>query len=176
MRIAPSLQVTETERQQLEQWARGRRTPARLVLRAKIALVAAVGHDNQHIAVALDTSRQTVGLWRHRVATQRPPGLAQDAPRGGRPPQGAPGTDRAHSEDDDPDDTAWRHPLVDPPLGSAPADESYVRAAGLDCPWFATPPSPSLQAQPGSALPGQAGGCGGPVSAPARACRGPQRG
>ena len=41
MRIAPSLQVTETERQQLEQWARGRRTPARLVLRAKLALLAA---------------------------------------------------------------------------------------------------------------------------------------
>ena len=36
MRIAPSLQVTEPERQQLEPWARGRRTPARLVLRAKI--------------------------------------------------------------------------------------------------------------------------------------------
>ena len=34
MRIAPSIQVTATERQQLEQWTRGRRTPARLVLRA----------------------------------------------------------------------------------------------------------------------------------------------
>lgn len=36
MRIAPSIQVTATERQQLAQWTRGRRTPARLVLRAKI--------------------------------------------------------------------------------------------------------------------------------------------
>ena len=87
MRIAPSIQLTDPERQQLAQWARGRRTPARLVLRAKIALLAAEGHDNQHIAVALDTSRQTVGLWRHRVATQRLPGLVQDAPRGGRPPK-----------------------------------------------------------------------------------------
>lgn len=87
MRIAPSLQVTEPERQQLEQWARGRRTPARLGLRAKIALLAAAGHTNQHIAAALNTSRQTVGLWRHRVTTQRLPGLAQDAPRGGRPPK-----------------------------------------------------------------------------------------
>ena len=87
MRIAPSIQLTEPERRQLEQWARGRRTPARLVLRAKIALLAAEGHTNQHIAASLDTSRQTVGLWRHRVATQRLPGLAQDAPRGGRPPK-----------------------------------------------------------------------------------------
>lgn len=50
MRIAPSLQLTAPERQQLAQWARGRRTPARLVLRAKIALLAAEGHTNQHIA------------------------------------------------------------------------------------------------------------------------------
>ena len=28
-----------------------------------------------------------MGRWRHRVATQRLPGLAQDAPRGGRPPK-----------------------------------------------------------------------------------------
>ncbi|MEP6936332.1 MAG: IS630 family transposase [Nitrospirota bacterium] len=87
MRIAPSIQVTATERQQLVQWARGRRTPARLVLRATIMLLAAEGHDNQHIAAALDTSRQTVGLWRQRFATQRLGGLAQDAPRGGRPPK-----------------------------------------------------------------------------------------
>jgi len=94
-RIAPSLQLTAPERQQLAQWARGRRTPVRLVLRAQIALLAAEGHDNQHIALALDTSRQTVGLWRHRVATQRLPGLAQDAPRGGRPPRRARCSSRA---------------------------------------------------------------------------------
>jgi transposase len=87
MRIAPSIQLTTSERQQLEQWARGRRTPARLVLRAKIALLAAAGHENQSIAVTVGTSRQTVGLWRQRFATQRVPGLAQDAPRGGRPPK-----------------------------------------------------------------------------------------
>lgn len=87
MRIAPLIQVTEPERQQLAQWARGRRTPARLVLRAKIILLAAEGYDNQHIATALGTSRQTVGLWRQRFVTQRLSGLAQDAPRGGRPPK-----------------------------------------------------------------------------------------
>lgn len=85
MRIAPSIHLTPSERQQLEQWARGRRTPARLVLRAKIVLSAAAGHDNQHIAAMLRTSRQTVGLWRHRFRTQQLAGIAQDAPRGGRP-------------------------------------------------------------------------------------------
>ncbi len=87
MRIAPSIQVTATERRQLAQWTRGRRTPARLVLRAKITLLAAEGHDNQSLAAALDTSRQPVGLWRQRFVTQRLVGLAQDAPRGGRPPK-----------------------------------------------------------------------------------------
>ena len=176
MRIAPSLRLTEPARQQLTPWARGRGTPARCVLRATMALLATEGHDNQHSAAALDTSRQTVGLWRHRVAPQRLPGLVQDAPCGGRPPQAPPGADRTHSEDDDPDDTARRHSLIDPHLGSAPADESYVGAAGLDRPWPATPPGSDLHVQPGSALPGQAGGCRGPVSAPARACRRPLRG
>ena len=87
MRIAPAIELMAHERQQLAQWARGRRTPARLVLRAKIVLLAAAGHDNHQIAAAVATSRQTVGLWRHRFVTPRLPGLAQDAPRGGRPPK-----------------------------------------------------------------------------------------
>ena len=144
MRIAPSIQVTEPERQQLTQWARGRRTPARLVLRAKITLLAAEGHDNQHIATTLDTSRQTVGLWRYRFATQRLPGLAQDAPPRRTSPQGAPGPHRAHSEDNHPNNAARRHPLVDPYRGAIAAHEPHVRAAGLDQSWLTTPPSPSL--------------------------------
>lgn len=88
MRIAPHLQVTDDERVQLRQWARGRRTPVRLALRAKMILLAAEGQENRHIAAALGTSRQTVGLWRQRFATHRLAGITQDAPRGGRPPQG----------------------------------------------------------------------------------------
>ena len=87
MRIAPSFQLTKTEQTQLEQWARGRRTPARLVLRAKIALLAAERHQNQHIATVVGSSRPTVGLWRQRFATHRIAGITQDAPRGGRPPK-----------------------------------------------------------------------------------------
>jgi DNA-binding NarL/FixJ family response regulator len=89
MRIAPSLPLTDLERQQLTQWARGRRTPARLVLRAKVALLAAEGHTNQHIAAALATSRQTVGLWRHRVATQRLPASPRTRPAAGGLPSPA---------------------------------------------------------------------------------------
>jgi len=87
MRIAPSFHLTDAERTQIQQWARGRRTPVRLMLRAKIVLLAADRQENRHIATAVGTSRQTVGLWRQRFATHRLTGIVQDAPRGGRPPQ-----------------------------------------------------------------------------------------
>lgn len=87
MRIALHLQVTDDERVQLRQWAQGRRTPVRLALRAKMILLAAEGQEHRHIAAAMGTSRQTVGLWRQRFATHRLAGIIQDAPRGGRPPQ-----------------------------------------------------------------------------------------
>lgn len=87
MRRAPQLQVTDDERTQLRQWARGRRTPVRLALRAKMILLAVEGHENRHIAAVVGTSRQTVGLWRERFATHRLAGIEHDAPRGGRPPR-----------------------------------------------------------------------------------------
>ena len=86
MRIAPAISPTESERETLERWARGRRTPARNVLRAKIVLLAAEGMLNLDIAKQLGTSRQTVGLWRNRFAELGIPGIEKDAPRGGRPP------------------------------------------------------------------------------------------
>ena len=43
MRIAPKIELSEDERGKLESYARGRRTPARLVIRAKIVLWAARG-------------------------------------------------------------------------------------------------------------------------------------
>ena len=70
MRIAPSFQLTPTEQTPLQQWARGRRTSERLVLRAKIVLLAAERHNNQDIAARVGSSRPTVGVWRQRFATQ----------------------------------------------------------------------------------------------------------
>ncbi len=87
MRIAPPIELTDHERDVLTRWARGRRTPARLILRAKIVLFANQHRENHTIAALLGTSRQTVGLWRQRFVLQRVAGLEKDAPRGGRPPQ-----------------------------------------------------------------------------------------
>lgn len=85
MRRAPVIVLDLDERRYLEKWAAGRRTPARLVLRAKIVLLAAAGTDNQEIAERLATSRQTVGLWRQRYIESGRAGIEKDAPRGGRP-------------------------------------------------------------------------------------------
>ncbi len=86
MRVACEITLTEEERKTLKRWSRGRSTPARLVLRAKIVLLAEQGVMNKDIAHQLGTSRQTVGLWRSRFAHQGLAGIEKDAPRGGRNP------------------------------------------------------------------------------------------
>src|SRR5947209_7954457 len=85
MRIAPVVSITKDERTTLRRWERGRRTPVRLVLRAKIVLLAAEGKLNQDIAAELKTGMKTVGLWRGRFSKQGLAGIEKDAPRGGRP-------------------------------------------------------------------------------------------
>src|SRR3972149_2334193 len=71
MRVAVPIVLTPKERTTLERWARGRRTPARLVLRAKIVWRADAGR-------------------RPRFAQRRLAGIERDAPRPGRTPSLAP--------------------------------------------------------------------------------------
>jgi len=86
MRVAPKITLTEEVRQTLESWSRGRRTPARQVLRARIVLAAAEGKENRLIAEELGTDRLLVGKWRKRFAEEGLAGIEKDAPRGGRKP------------------------------------------------------------------------------------------
>jgi transposase len=86
MRVALPLVLTPEERTELESWSRGRSTPHRLVLRARIVLRASEGRKNQEIAEELDTRPNTVGLWRQRFALLRMEGIRQDAPRPGPNP------------------------------------------------------------------------------------------
>ncbi len=62
------LQVTlnDTQRDFLEHLVRRQTSPQRLVRRAKTILHAAAGMSNEQIAGQLDTSRNTVSLWRQR--------------------------------------------------------------------------------------------------------------
>ena len=86
MRVACAISLSHAERQQLERWARGRRTPVRVAQRAQMILLAASGEQNKVIAAQVGADRRTVARWRNRFATQRLAGIQKDAPRGGRPP------------------------------------------------------------------------------------------
>ncbi len=84
MRIAQAVTLTDEERAVLTKWSRGRSTPARLVLRAKIVLAAADGRRNKDVSAELGCTPRTVGTWRSRFAESRLAGIERDAPRGGR--------------------------------------------------------------------------------------------
>lgn len=84
MRVAVLISLTDQERSTLTKWSRGRSTPARLVLRARIVLAAAAGRENKDIAAELGCTRRTVGTWRNRFAELGIKGIEKDAPRGGR--------------------------------------------------------------------------------------------
>ena len=86
MRVAVPITLTGDERTLLQKFARGRSTPARLVLRAKIVLRAAKGMLNKDISEELGVQQRTVGLWRRRFAEKRIAGIEKDAPGRGRPP------------------------------------------------------------------------------------------
>jgi transposase len=85
MRRAIAVELSEDERMVLNRWARGRSTPARIVLRARIILAAAAGRENQEIAAELGSDPHTVARWRKRFVALRCAGLERDAPRSGRP-------------------------------------------------------------------------------------------
>lgn len=82
MRAAPPINLPDEDRAILERWARGRSTPARLVLRSKIVLLAAAGCLNKEIADQLRCANKTVCLWRRRYAQGGIPGIEKDAKRG----------------------------------------------------------------------------------------------
>lgn len=85
MRVAPKVVLAVEDFESLRRWSRGRTTPARLVRRAQIMLLAAEGKENIEIAKELDVERTIVGRWRRRFVEKGLAGIEKDAPRGGRP-------------------------------------------------------------------------------------------
>lgn len=85
MRVAQVVTISDRDRRTLQKWARGRSTPARLVLRAKIVLLAGEGKLSKDIATELNTGQKVVCKWRNRFAKAGIAGIETDAPRGGRP-------------------------------------------------------------------------------------------
>lgn len=85
-RRAVAIELTVEEREQLESFARQRRTAQGLARRARIVLAAAEGLENKAIGERLGAELNTVGKWRRRFADRRMEGL-YDEPRPGAPRQ-----------------------------------------------------------------------------------------
>ncbi len=66
-RLAPeTLNLSDSEQDQLQQLINRHNTPQQIVLRAKIVLYASFGKNNREIARTLDISRDMARLWRNR--------------------------------------------------------------------------------------------------------------
>src|ERR1700675_3961831 len=87
MRIAPAIELSPEQRAALEQCARARSLPARVVERARIVLRAASGEQDKAIARDLGMTPKKVSRWRKRYLTLGLAGLEKDAPRAGRKPK-----------------------------------------------------------------------------------------
>src|SRR3989454_799377 len=68
---ANSLSMTFEQKNQLENWVRAPSTPQKIVLRARICLLAHEGLSNRRIARDLKTTRPTVLLWRHKQFVEK---------------------------------------------------------------------------------------------------------
>jgi transposase len=87
MRIAPSLELIQEQRTQLEEWARARSLPARVVELARIVLRAAAGEQDKEIAGELGMTPKKVSRWRKHFLALGLSGVEKDAPRSGRKPK-----------------------------------------------------------------------------------------
>jgi transposase len=81
---ALALWLDANQEKRLKFLAASGRTPQKVALRARIALLAGAGVPNHAIAAQLGISRPTVLLWRRRFARAGVPGLMRDARRPGR--------------------------------------------------------------------------------------------
>ncbi|MCZ2108231.1 MAG: IS630 family transposase [Dehalococcoidia bacterium] len=79
--------VKEDERVELERLVRGRKTPQKVVLRAKIVLLSADGVPTSEIVKQLETTYPTITRWRQRYTEEGVDGLRKDATRPGRKPR-----------------------------------------------------------------------------------------
>jgi transposase len=86
MRVAPTITLTSTEQKKLERIVKSRSSPARLIERSRIALLANEGLSNIEIAEKIGSDVTKVGRWRQRFAQFGFSGIERDAYRPGRIP------------------------------------------------------------------------------------------
>ena len=84
------IELTSTERAELERRARSQAEPHRTVVRAKLVLMLADKKGFTATAEAVGLRRRIVYKWAERFLKKRVDGL-EDHPRSGRPPRFSPG-------------------------------------------------------------------------------------
>jgi transposase len=85
LRVAPAVELTDEQENELMRLARSKRTSVRLAQRAQIVLLAAQGLQNKDIAEQLGIGRVQVARWRERYLESGVPGIERDLPRGAPP-------------------------------------------------------------------------------------------
>lgn len=77
-----TIQLSDSEKSQLEKAVASQVSPLRLITRAKAILMASDKVPSYQIAEALKVNKNTVGRWRRCFAEQRMAGILKDRPRG----------------------------------------------------------------------------------------------
>lgn len=170
MRVAARIALTSEQKRELERFARGRRTEARLVVRARIVLLAAEGQTDLEIAERFGVVPRTAARWRGRFLEAGVAGLVHDAPRPGRPPAISAETVLAviekTTQQRPPHQTHWSTRSMAAAIGISESQcAAYLAGARTEA-----ASRPYVQAEQRSALRGEAGRCRRPLLEPARAC------
>ena len=87
---ATAIDLSQAEREQLEQLVKRHRTPQQLAKRARIILMADEGRSNHEIARQLHLTRDTVRLWRRRWVSSETLDLSPEERLGDLDRPGAP--------------------------------------------------------------------------------------
>jgi transposase len=126
MRIAPSVELSSSDRLYLESFARARsRAAHRVVERARMILMAAEGRTNLEIGQHLHIDPRTVARWRSRVIDHGVGTIERDAPRPGRTPAIAPevisAVLRMTTQERPPHATEWSSRTLAKQMGLSPS-------------------------------------------------------
>jgi transposase len=86
MRVAAKVDLSAEQKEQLIAWSNAKKSPVRLVERARVVLLAAEGKQDLEIASILSVTPKKAARWRKRFLEKGLKGLEKDAPRPGRTP------------------------------------------------------------------------------------------
>jgi transposase len=85
VRVAPAIELTDEQSEELQKLVASGRTSVRLAQRARIVLMAGAGLQNKEIAERLNIGRVQVARWRQRWLEAGRAGIERDLPRGAPP-------------------------------------------------------------------------------------------